>query len=378
MKIIYCIAGTYNAGGMERVLANKANFLVEAGHEVLLVTTDQKARPAYFAMDQQIRHIDLAVNYEDDVQKPFLLKALAYFIKQRQHQAGLTKLLLSEKATIVISMFDQDASFLYRIPDGSSKVLEIHFSRFKKIQYGRKGIWKLINRYRNYKDLRLARLYDRFVVLTQEDKGYWGSLPNIQVIPNAQSFVPQEAAQLQAKRVIAVGRYDYQKGFDDLIHIWNKVNQFHKDWELAIYGGGPMKRELEELKNKLGLQDKVHLCAPVKEIEQIYMNGSILAMTSRYEGLPMVLIEGQSCGLPVVSYACKCGPRDMINDGQNGFLINEGDRDTFAAKIIQLIEDAPMRVAMGKEARENAQHYHKEKVMAQWLAMFNELKASKS
>jgi len=226
-------------------------------------------------------------------------------------------------------------------------------------------------------DLRLAKLYDRFVVLTQEDKGYWGDLPNIRVIPNAQSFIPKATALLQAKRVIAVGRYDYQKGFDDLIHVWKKVHGSETGWQLAIYGGGPMKEELENLRDQLGLQNDVLLCDAVKDIEKIYMEGSLLVMTSRYEGLPMVLIEGQSCGLPVVSYACKCGPRDIINDGENGFLIEEGDRDTFAAKIIQLIGDEKLRSKMGLKAKENSQNYQEEKVMAEWVNMFNELRVLK-
>src|SRR5690606_4487976 len=120
------------------------------------------------------------------------------------HRKRLTEVLRRHKADIVISLFDHESSFLYRIKDGSKKILEIHFSRFKRIQYGRKGLWGRIDKWRSRNDLRIAKRYDRFVVLTQEDKANWGNWSKIQVIPNANSFQPKDLAALTDKRVIAV------------------------------------------------------------------------------------------------------------------------------------------------------------------------------
>ncbi|MCL1680507.1 glycosyltransferase family 4 protein [Elizabethkingia miricola] len=371
MKIVYNILGTYNSGGMERVLANKANYLAELGYDIIIITTDQQGRPPYFQLDSRIKNINLGINYTDNNNKGLLQKFLSYPQKQKKHKKKLQNILLELKADIVISMFDNDASFMYKIKDGSKKILEIHFSRFKRLQYGRKGVWKIINRLRSNADLKVAQQYDCFVVLTHEDKSYWENLTNIEVIPNANSFVSSKQADLESKRVIAVGRYDYQKGFDELINIWKGVYEKHPDWSLDIFGHGPLKDELQSLIDQLGLTKTIHLCAPVKNIEQEYLNSSILVMTSRYEGLPMTLLEAQVCGLPLVAYACKCGPRDIIKDGINGYLIEENNQEEMVEKLINLVNDAELRKQMGNTSYEFSKNYTNNKIMQQWIALFN-------
>ncbi|HFK5546693.1 TPA: glycosyltransferase family 4 protein [Elizabethkingia anophelis] len=373
MKIIYSILGTYNSGGMERVLANKANYLAEMGYDITIITTDQRGKSPYFQLDSRIKNIDLGINYTDNNNRGLLHKLLSYPRKQKMHRQKLRNVLIELKADIVISMFDNDASFMYKIKDGSRKILEIHFSRFKRLQYGRKGVWKIVNLLRSNADLKLVKQYDRFVVLTHEDKSYWGNLTNIEVIPNANSFVSSKQAGLESKRVIAVGRYDYQKGFDELINIWKEVYAKHPDWSLDIFGHGPLKDELQSLIDQLGLTKTIHLCAPVKNIEQEYLNSSILAMTSRYEGLPMTLLEAQVCGLPLVSYTCKCGPRDIIKDGINGYLIEDSDQETMAKKLIYLITDEKLRKQMGEASYRFSNNYSEDRIMQQWIDLFKEV-----
>lgn len=373
MRIVYNILGTYNSGGMERVLANKANYLTELGYDITIITTDQRERSPYFQLDPRIKNVDLGINYTDNNNKGLLQKLLSYPRKQKMHRQKLQNILIELKADIVISMFDNDASFMYKIKDGSRKILEIHFSRFKRLQYGRKGVWKIVNLLRSNADLKLVKQYDRFVVLTHEDKSYWGNLTNIEVIPNANSFVLSKQADLESKRVIAVGRYDNQKGFDDLINVWKGVYAKHPDWSLDIFGQGPLKDELQSLIDRLGLTKTINLCAPVKNIEQEYLNSSILAMTSRYEGLPMTLLEAQVCGLPLVSYACKCGPRDIIKDGINGYLIEENDQKEMIQKLIHLMNDEKFRKQMGDASYRFSDNYSEDRIMQQWIDLFKEV-----
>lgn len=373
MKIVYCISGTYNSGGMERVLANKLNYLARLGHELIVITTDQAGREPYFEIDSSIRQHDLGINYSDNQNSPLLKKIVSYSKKQNIHFKRLNKLLSKLKADIVVSMFDHDVSFVHKIQDGSKKVLEIHFSRFKRLQYNRKGLWKIIDQYRSRQDLEIAKKYDAFVVLTEEDKGYWGNLINLFVIPNMNSFVAKSQAALENKRVIAVGRYDHQKNFDELIQSWVEVCQSHPDWELFIYGRGPLKKELENLIRNLNLTEVVKLKEPVKDIESEYLKSSILVMTSRYEGLPMALLEAQSCGLPLVSYACKCGPKDIIQNGQNGYLIEMGDKGTLAKRIIQIIDDSNLRIQLGDTSYRLSSNFLEEIIMKKWLNLFDSL-----
>lgn len=373
MKLLYCIAGTYNSGGMERVLANKANYLVQHGYEVVIVTTDQRGAAPFFALDSRIRCIDLAVNYEENNGKSFFNKLVKYPYKQYAHRRRLRKVLLEEKPDITISMYCNEASFLAGIRDGSKKVLEIHFSKFKRLQYARTGLWGLVDRWRTRNDERLVQRYDKFVVLTEEDRGYWGNLPNIMVIPNARTFTPTRRSALDKKRVIAIGRYSPQKGFDRLIAAWNMVAERHPEWDLDIVGGGELKEALQAQIRTLGLEQKIHLVPPTSDIESIYTAASIYVMSSRYEGLPMVLLEAQAFGLPIVSFQCKCGPLDVIEDGKTGFLIKDGDIQELANGIIRLIEDSTLRVKMGQAGRTASNRYDESCIMGVWCDLFSSL-----
>lgn len=373
IKIIYCIPATYNSGGMERVLANKANWLVRNGYDVSILTTDQMARRPFFDFDPRIQFYDLGINYEENNGKSFLNKLIHYPFKQWKHKNALKRILMEQNADVVVSMFGNDASILPGINDGSRTVLEIHFSRFKRQQYGRKGIWKIVDDIRSRNDLKVVSKFDRFVVLTEEDKGYWGDLQNIQVIPNARTFVFDRPAELTEKKVIAVGRYCYQKALDRLIDAWSIVCQSVSDWKLYLVGDGEDRVSLQQQIERLGLSDKVILGRAETDMPSVYTDASILALSSRYEGLPMVLLEAQAAGLPIVSFECKCGPRDVLTDGEDGFLVKEGDVETLAAKIRELIIDEDLRRRMGAEAYKNSKRFSEEKVMTQWVELFNEV-----
>ncbi len=374
MKIIYCIAGTCHSGGMERVLANKANYLTGHGYEVVIVTTDQQGLPPFFPLAEQIRCIDLGINYEENNGKSFANKLLHYPLKQYRHQKRLAAILKREKPDITVSMFCNDAGFITRINDGSKKVLEIHFSKFKRLQYNRKGLWRLADLWRSKQDEKTVRRFDKFVVLTEEDKGYWGNLPNITVIPNANTFATSQAAALENKKVIAIGRYTYQKGFERLIEAWNILSPGFPGWKLDIIGNGEERDKLQDLIHAYHLDGQVTLVSPTKSIDKVYLDASLLAMSSRYEGLPMVLLEAQAFGLPIVSFACKCGPKDIVANGETGFLVEENDIEGLARQLVKVMKDKNLRKQMGRKAKEASLRYAEDAVMAKWTALFDSLK----
>ena len=361
MKLIYLIPGTYRAAGMERVLAEKANWLACHGYEVMIVTCEQKGRQPAFEFDSRIRFEDLAIGYEENNGGSFADKLIHYPAKQCRHRKALEALLKREKADIVISMFGNEAGFLPSIKDGSRKVLEVHFSRFKKLQYGRKGLWALADRWRTRQDALTASKYDRFVVLTEEDSGYWGPLGNIRVISNPRTFTFEKPASLESKTVLAVGRYTHQKGFDMLLEAWKKIDT--TGWTLRIAGSG----------EPLGEVPSNVITGPSPDIKDEYLNAAFLVMSSRYEGLPMVLLEAQAAGLPAVSFTCKCGPKDVITDGKDGILVPEGDINGLASGMRKLMDDKELRHSMGEAAFRNSDRYDKEAIMAKWESLFREL-----
>lgn len=376
MKLIYCIHSVYNPGGMERVLLNKVRYLVEKmGWEILIVTTDQHQRPPFYPFPEQVRMIDLGINYSEDNGKGTLAKVCGYLKRRKKHKKALSALLMQEKADIVVSLYPSESSFLPDIKDGSKKVLELHFCKFFRLQYDRKGLMGLIDHYRTRLDERLVRHFDRFVVLTEEDKGYWGNLPNIEVIPNAALFLAPRYSTQTEKRVIAVGRLDYQKGFDRLIEAWALVQQNPacRDWRLDIFGQGEWQEMLEGMIQAHGLEQMARINAPSKQIGEEYAASSILVMSSHYEGFPMVMIEAMACGVPVVAFDFKCGPRDIIQHGQNGLIVPEGNISALAKGIEHLIQDTDYRQLLSFEARKVTDTYSEERVMRRWIALFNSI-----
>ena len=373
MKILYQIHSTYNPGGMERVLLNKVKYFVEKkGWEVVVVTTDQHGRPSFYPFPDSVRMIDLDINYSDDNGKPFLKKLAGYFRRRQEHKKRLEGLLKKERPDVVDCFYPGECSFVPSLKDGSRKVMELHQSKLFHHQYNRSGLMGLADKVRAWMDERLVRKFDRFVVLTQEDMQMWGEMPGIRVIPNAANFIAEKYSDCSAKRVIAVGRLDYQKSFDRLIQVWEKVHQQMPDWRLDIFGQGEWQEMLQGMIDERRLQETVKLNRPTKNIGQEYSESSMIVMSSHYEGFPMVMIEAMACGLPAVSFDFKCGPRDIIKEGENGLVVKDGDIDGLAKTMMTLMRDDELRRKMGENAKRVVETFSEAKVMDKWVRLYEE------
>ena len=378
MKIIYCTHSTCNPGGMERVLLNKVTYLSQLpGWKVAVVTTDQHQRPPFYPFPEKVRMTDLGINYSEDNGKGAWKKITGYLRKRKEHKRKLTALLLKEKPDIVVSLYPSESSFIPDIKDGSKKVLELHYCKFFRLQYGRKGLLGWIDKLRTRQDEQIVRRFDKFVVPTNEDRGYWGNLPNIEVIPNAAMHVSDAYSDVMNKRVIAVGRLDYQKGFDRLVQAWQLVRHTGKftDWKLDIFGQGEWREMLQQMIDKAELQDSVRLNRPTKQIGEEYVKSDMLVMSSNYEGFPMVMIEAMACGLPVVSFDYKCGPKDIIQPGINGLLVPNGDIQALADAMMKVMEDEAYRKMLSLNARKVVDTYSEQAVMSQWIRLFTSITA---
>lgn len=383
MKIIYNISSTAtNGGGMERVIVNKVNYLADIlDYEVILITTNQRGAGSFYSYSDKIRHIELALNYDLIAkEKPFVKSYYHYRKAIMKHRTLLTDLLMKEKADIVVSLSRDEKEFLHKIKDGSKKVLESHrclkprapieFHRTKSILQKIKIIYRLLH------ETRLPKYYDKFVVLTEEDKAFWSEKNNVTVIPNPLPFETQEKPDLSIKRILCVGRISTDKGIDRLLNIWSKVSVDFPNWQLSLVGDIVDKELLTKIK-ELKIEQSVEIIGATQDILKEYLKSSIYVMTSRFEGLPMVLLEAISVGLPIVSYTFKCGPRDVINDGTDGFLVEEGDENVFVEKLSLLMQDEELRNKMGAQAKINSERFSMENVMQKWHELFKELAENK-
>ena len=375
MKIIYCIADIYNPGGMERVLLNKLQWLAgRGGYELGLVTTDQNGRPPFYRFPDWVKMTDLAINYKADNGKNPLAKTLGYLRRRRLHRKALTEHLMRERADIVVSLYPSESSFIPRIKDGSRKVLELHFDKFFRLQYNRKGLLGLADRLRTWQDERIVRRFDKFVVLTQQDAQMWDPLPNLEVIPNAAPSLPDLPRTAGSKRVIAAGRLDYQKGFDRLLDAWAMLpDGIRREWHLDIFGQGEWKERLEAQAARLGISDSASINPPTDKIFAEYADSSVLVMSSHYEGFPMVMIEAMASGLPVVSFDFPCGPRDIITPGTDGLIVQDGDIASLAGAMLELMENPAKIEAMSIRARKVSETYSEDKIMGYWEKCFKDL-----
>lgn len=372
-KVAYLIPGMYNSGGMERVLSSKSSYLAENGCEITIITTNQQGRVFYYPISNRINVIDLDINYSEINSKGFFTRSIEYLRKNKLHKSRLATLLHKEKFDIVISMFSNERYWINEINDGSKKVGEIHFTKYNKILRNRSLLLKLLDYYRTYKDDKVSGKFDKFVVLTDEDKLCWKNKSNIIRIYNSLDDIPEKLSTLTSKRALSVGRLCYQKGFDKLISVWEIVVRRHSDWHLDIFGSGEDFDRLSKIISDKSLGNYITINPPTKNIMQEYLNSSMYLMTSVYEGFPLVLLEAMSCGLPLVSFDYRSGPKELIRDTGAGFVVANGDVKGFAEKVCQLIEDRGLMLHVQSKGQDNLSLYSKREIMGQWISLFDEL-----
>lgn len=381
LKIAYCIPALYYPSGMERVLTLKANYFAEYfGYEIHIILTDGKGKEPYYPLHPSIHIHQLDVGFDELLGQPLLRRIALYGKKQRIFKKKLNDCLCRISPDITLSLLRRDINLMHQMKDGSVKLGEIHFnkSNYRDFSDNRLPpfVQKGVRRYWMGQLIRRLRKLRKFIVLSHEDAAEWTELNNVEVIHNPLSFFPERQADGNSKQVIAVGRLVPQKGFDLLIPAWKRVAERHPDWTLRIYGDG-MREELQKQIDELGITSSCLLEHSVTNIADKYCESAIFVLSSRFEGFGMVITEAMACGVPPVSFACPCGPRDIIHDGIDGLLVENGDIAGLADKISYLIEHEEERKEMGRRARINVDRFRVERIARQWKELFESVTANK-
>ena len=376
-KIVYCTPALYSAGGTERVVSVKANYFADVlGYDVTVIVTEGKNGNSFFPLSDKVKVINLGLNFEELWNISFFRKTLLYLHKQRKYRKLLTKELMSIRPDITITTLRREINFINSINDGSKKIGEQHLSRtnYRKIDsrfskyYEKIFFWW-------WKDRVVSNLLklDKLIVLTNDAVAEWPELTNIRMIPDPLSIKVNGSSSLTSKRVITIGRYSYEKGYDILLRIWSVVEKKSTDWQLDVFAMGdptPYVKMMDDLSID---KKRCHLHSSVVDVEEEYLKSSILVQPSRTEGFGLVIVEAMACGLPVISFDCENGPRSIVTNGEEGFLIPTFDIELFSSRLVQLMNDVDLRKNMGAKGRKKSRCYQIESVGNRWKLLFDEL-----
>lgn len=371
MKILYVIRSIAVWGGIERILVEKMNHLVTMyGCKVFLLTTDQGEHPVPYRLERGVHHEDLCIRFHQQYQYHVLLRQfLARKLKKQFEQRLSERLNVIRPDVIVCTTANPvDIGCIVRQKGNVPLVVESHSICRRTLGHGNSWFKRKWNRHQYLKSLKKA---DVLVALTEGDAADWRKVhPDVRVIPNLVSL-NEGAYSEQKKRVIFVGRLDYQKRPMEAIRIWQMVWPQHQDWRLDIYGEGEQRQEIEQITNQLNMN--IHIHQPIGNIFDCYRESSILVSTSLFEPFGLVISEAMSCGVPVVAYDCPFGPSTQINDGVNGFLVRNNDAQTFSERLVLLINDFELHRQMGSKAAEYSRRFSANQVMPIWLQLYEEL-----
>ena len=372
MKILYVVDAIANHSGLERVMVDKLNWLVENSQfEVFLLTFNQGIQPFSFSLHRQINHVDLAImtyhafNYSG-------LKRLLYRYKlQRVLRRGIRKYIRDISPDIVISCQRQFVTDVECSRGEIPFLFECH-SGYAGGNIEGESLWQHIQIKWGDRSIRKA---NGVVTLTQGDAEEWRKVnPNVEVIPNIVHLNDTGSfCDCSEKTVIFVGRYAVQKDIGSLLQIWEIVHSRHPDWQLHLYGG--YGNELDKWQKRIErMNANVFTFDATSNIFAKYIHSSILVLTSLHEPFGLVLPEAMSCGVPVVSFDCPYGPAEIITDGVDGFLIKNRNINDFANCLCRLIVDKDLRVQIGKAGIVSSQRYASDLIMPRWIKLYEKMK----
>ena len=382
MRIVYILKSFAIKAGTERVISDKMNWLAEHGYEVTMVTYEQCNHPHAFPLHSSIEHVDLNTPF-------FTIKKYCHplrFMSLRRRFRSRLQTLLDKIQPDILIMTTYSLNLIdifLSLKTSAYKMMESHVACYtikKTYDYRKKPFLRRIAVLYDFFVLRKVSQVDCLVTLTRGDAADWMKYSsNVVVIPNPVSFFPEtiKAHDGNGHRILSVGRLHEQKGFDMLIDAFGLIADCCPEWKIDIFGDGPEKEMLLMKIKQNGLIGRIVINPPTSTIYEEYQKSEFLVLSSRFEGYSLVLYEAMSCGIPCVAFNCKHGPEDAIKDGVNGILVENGNIEALAHKLLWMIEHTEERLRMGKTAREFVRRYDKREIMSLWTELFEKISKTK-
>lgn len=383
MNLLYCIPHLYNSGGMERVLTQKVNWLAaHTDYTITIVTTEPTPTgtpKCYFPLSEKVQVVELNIDFNADYTKPLLPKYCAHMRRMRAYKRALTEYIVQHGIELCISLGGKEIAFLRHLP--CRTIAEMHFAmdqRRQLIEANHKSLfWSLVGEVRTRQLVQAVKPLERLVVLTDADKAAWekAGCTNVTVIPNPCSLDGQKVSikSAKSKTILAVGRLHEQKGFDLLLQAWKPIEKTYSDWSLRIVGEGPKRVELEAQIESQSLK-RVVLAGATNNVLDEYEAASIFVLSSRYEGLPLALIEAMWSGLPCIAFDCPQGPAELLAENR-GWLVPDRDIAELTAQIAYALSHPEEALKRAQKAQSFAQTtYSEAAIMPQWVQLIESCK----
>lgn len=356
-KICFFSGNIERSGGTERVTTLIANELKSRGYDIVILSYED-GKKSYFNLNKDITLYTLINNSNSNrIKKQFYPSYLLYkFIKKQKIDLIIDVDILLSIYTIPLKVF--------------TNIKIISWEHFNL--RSNNGVKK-----RDLARLLASKFSDKIIVLNKKDKqaykNKFRNISNINYIYNPSSFrIVNDSFEKKQKKVLAVGRLTKQKGFDLLLKAWSQVELENKEWDLQIVGSGEEHKELENIIEKMHLKN-VEIILFSDSIDDYYREASLYVMSSRYEGFPMVLLEAQAFALPIISFDCETGPNEIIRDGIDGVLIENGNVEIMAESINELINDPFKLKEYSINARENSKGFTVKKIVDKWEKMIRSI-----
>ena len=375
------IISSLSSGGAERAMSVMANYWAEKGWRITLLTFDDGSEPPFYDLHPTIMHRPLGIAGHSATQMQGVvnnlkrLRVLRVAIRESDPQAVLSFLTSTNILTILSTLW-------LRIPVIVSERTSLTHHRAGKA-------WKFLRLW----------IYPRttcLVLQTQDALAYFSAavrrkariIPNpvtAPPVPSGEQFAGLYRTHRQAqaddgkvkskkkgKTIIAMGRLSQEKGFDRLLKAFAEISHKHPEWSVIVWGEGDLRPKLEAVRDELGLKGRVSFPGYTREPFEEMRQADLFVLSSHYEGFPNVLCEAMACGLPVVSFDCPSGPREIIRDGIDGVLVPPGDAGALASAMDRLMDDESERERLAARAPEVVERFGLEKVMGMWEAVLHD------
>ena len=377
MRIVYVLDSLAHKGGAERIITEKVNYLASLdNYTIYIITCYQfpQTMTNVYQLSSKVMQINLCI--PSHIQYKYPKKLWLRWKYNRMLRNELQKTINAIKPDILIGVGHILADAVCSINSKAAKIIESHQARSFTMTplQDNVSILSRINLfiYRKAYLSTIEKKADVVVALTKEDAAEWRNAKCVKIIPDFSIMPISRMSNYETKKVITVGRLEWQKGYDRLINIWKIVTRSYPDWKLEIYGEGAMEFKLRNSIDAAGLNN-ILIHPFTSNISEAYADSSIFVLTSHFEGFSLVLLEALCHGLPCISFNCPYGPSDIIDNEICGYIIENGNIEKFAQALCELMGNSKIRKSFSEAAIKKGLLYNVDNIMQQWILLFESL-----